>query len=271
MDLKLDGVHVLITGSSGGIGVPTTELFLKAGAKVTAHYNRSSASLQPILDAHGPSRVRASQANLVNEEDVSRLYREATSALGAVQVLVVNHGGHPMEDVSVAETSLEQWKNTFDINMTSSFLVVREYLKQLVRATDKERESASVVIIGSTAGKYGERGHADYAAAKSAMMYGFTMSLKNEIVRVAPRGRVNSVAPGWTRTHASAPRLAHPEVAYRALATIPLRKVATPEDIASQVVFVSSNAVSGHVSGQVIMVDGGMEGRLLNTPEDTTS
>ena len=144
-----------------------TPSYAEAGAKVTAHYNRSSSGLQPLLDAYGPSRTLASQANLVKEEDVARLYRESTSAFGAVQVLVVNHGGHPMEDVPVAEMSLEQWRNTFDINMTSSFLVVREYLKQLERATEQARESASIVIIGSTAGKYGERGHADYAAAKS--------------------------------------------------------------------------------------------------------
>ena len=72
-----------------------------------------------------------------------------------------------MEDVSVVDVSLEQWKSTVDINMTSPFLVVREYLKQLAQATEAQRERASVVLVGSTAGKFGERGHADYAATKS--------------------------------------------------------------------------------------------------------
>lgn len=118
------------------------------------------------------------------------------------------------------------------------------------------------------------------------MMYGLTMSLKNEIVKIAPRGRVNTVAPGWVRTPMAESALQNPEVIYRALATYvylsramishcsqlplrtPLKKVAIPEDIASQIVVLSSGVLSGHVTGQVIMVEGGMEGRLLNRQED---
>ena len=122
-----------------------------------------------------------------------------------------------------------------------------------------------------------------------AMMYGLTMSLKNEIVQIAPRGRVNTVAPGWVRTPMAESALQNPQIVYQALATYvshslslaivgspcsfrtPLKKVATPEDIASQIVVLSSSTVSGHVTGQVIMVEGGMEGRLLNHPEDISA
>ena len=145
----------------------TKALYVEAGAKVTAHFNKSSSGLKPLLETYGPSRITLAQANLINESDVARLYRESIAAHGLVQVLIVNHGGHPMEDVSVVDMSLEQWKSTFDINMTSTFLVVRDYLKQLAQATEAQRERASIVLVGSTAGKYGERGHADYAAAKS--------------------------------------------------------------------------------------------------------
>lgn len=85
---------------------------------------------------------------------------------GPVQVLIANHGYYPPADVPVAEMSLAQWESTFTSNMTSTFLVVREYLKQLARATNAQKEKASIVIIGSTAGKYGEIAHADYSAAK---------------------------------------------------------------------------------------------------------
>jgi NAD(P)-dependent dehydrogenase (short-subunit alcohol dehydrogenase family) len=63
--------------------------------------------------------------------------------------------------------SLDQWKSTLDTNLTSSFLVVREYMQGLEKASDKLKEKSSIVLVGSTAGKYGEAGHADYAASKS--------------------------------------------------------------------------------------------------------
>ncbi|KAF9528784.1 hypothetical protein CPB83DRAFT_869339 [Crepidotus variabilis] len=102
----------------------------------------------------------------------------------------------------------------------------------------------------------------------SAMMYGLTMSLKNEIVRIAPKARVNTVAPGWVRTPMAEEPLKDPKIAYAALASTPLKKVATPQDIANQIIILASNKVSGHVTGQVLMVEGGMEGRVLNSPED---
>ncbi|KAH9841117.1 uncharacterized protein C8Q71DRAFT_795004 [Rhodofomes roseus] len=184
---------------------------------------------------YGPSRhgVQSAQANLSKEEDVLRMFDALKGCpFGPVQVQIANHGYYPPADVPVAETSLAQWESTFASNMTSTFLVVRD-----------------------TAGKYGEIGHADYSATKSGMMYDFTMSLKNEIVKIAPRGRVNCIVPGWVKTPMAEHALKQPDISYHALATMPLKKVATPEDVASQVVFVASTAVFGH-------------GRLLNKRED---
>ena len=122
----------------------------------------------------------------------------------------------------------------------------------------------SLVMIGSTAGLFGEAGHADYAAAKSALVHGLLLSLKNEIVRVAPRGRVNVVCPGWTESPMTRSTLTDPDLVRRVTRTMPLRKVAQPEDVANQVVALASDEISGHVTGQVVTVAGGMEGRLLH-------
>lgn len=168
----------------------------------------------------------------------------------------------------IARMPLKQWNSTVSTDLTSCFLVARKYLRGLKRATDAQKEKASIIMIGSTAGKYGEAGHADYAACKSAMMYGLTLSLKNEIVHIAPKGRVNAIAPGWVYTPMAEEALKDPKVVFRSLATTPLKKFATPYDVAAQIVLTSSSAVSGHVTGQVIMVEGGMEGRVLNRPED---
>ncbi len=115
----------------------------------------------------------------------------------------------------------------------------------------------------STAGIFGEAGHADYAAAKSAVIQGLLLSLKNEIVRVAPRARVNAVCPGWTYSPMTRGEV-DDEVLDRVTATMALRKIAEPEDVARQVVVLASDELSGHVTGQVIVVAGGMEGRFLH-------
>ncbi|OCB88880.1 NAD-binding protein [Sanghuangporus baumii] len=235
------------------------------GADVVAHYNTKKDTLESL---DGNSRLSTIQADLTQESDVVKLFNSQRDK--PIQVLVVNHGIWPSHDESISQMSLEQWNKTISTNLTSSFLIVREFLRRLdkpgVPASTKEK--VAVILIGSTAGKYGEAGHADYAASKSALMYGFLLSLKNEIVKVAPKGRVNCVAPGWVKTPMAEEALSNPNTVYRALATTPLKKVAAPSDVAYQILLLASPVVSGHVTGQVIMVEGGMEGRLLNMPED---
>ncbi|KAF5376044.1 hypothetical protein D9615_007661 [Tricholomella constricta] len=268
MDLDLANVHVLVTGASGGIGLETVDVFLQQGAKVTAHYNSNKSTLQPLIARYGADRVQALQANLTLEDDVHRLFSEASVSFGTVQIIIVNHGVWPTENQPVVQMSLDQWKSTLDINLTSSFLVSREFLKGLQGASEIIKAYASILFIGSSSGRFGEVGHADYSASKSAMMYGFTLTLKNEIVKIAPRGRVNCIAPGWVKTPMAEEALKDPDVVYRAMATTPMKKVGLTSDIASQVVILSSPRVSGHISGEVIMITGGMEGRLLNLPQD---
>ncbi len=121
----------------------------------------------------------------------------------------------------------------------------------------------NLVLVGSTAGQFGEAGHADYAAAKSAIQVGLLLSLKNEIVRVALNGRVNAVAPGWTYSPMTSGVLDQ-DVVDRVTRTMALRKVATADDIARAVVTLASDKLSGHITGEVVTVAGGMEGRTIH-------
>ncbi|KAJ7151110.1 NAD(P)-binding protein [Mycena filopes] len=264
LDLELQDAHVLVTGASGGIGLETARLFLEQGAKVTAHYNTNISTLHPLIEEFGAQRVVAVAANLTVEADVAGLFEAAGKALGPVHVVIINHGIWPTADEPVAQMSLARWQGTIDTNLTAAFLVAREYLRQLKTAPDAVKDRASMLFVGSAAGKFGEAGHADYATSKSALMYGFTLSLKNEIVKIAPKGRVNCVSPGWVNTAMAAEALKDPVIVYRALATTPLKKVGAPWDVATQIVILSSQKLSGHVTGQNLMVEGGMEGRLLN-------
>jgi 3-oxoacyl-[acyl-carrier protein] reductase len=156
--------------------------------------------------------------------------------------------------------TLQQWNDTLNTNLTSTFLCFREFFRGIEKNSLK---APSAVIIGSTAGIYGEANHADYAASKAALTYGFLASLKNEIVRIAPYGRINAVCPTWTLTPMAEDFLKDREAVIRALQTVPLRKFVRPEDVANLCLFLSSPHLAGHISGQSIPVAGGMEGRVL--------
>ncbi len=198
------------------------------------------------------------RADLTVESDVDRLFDEARDALGQVDVCIAVAGVYPPEDVPLWELSLERWNETIAGNLTATFLTARVFLREVER-----NGHGSLVLIGSTAGIFGEAGHADYAAAKSGILGGLLLSLKNEVARIAPRARVNAVAPGWTISPMTRGLLAEDRVR-RITMTMPLRKVATAEDVASQVLLLASDIVSGHVTGQVVVVAGGMEGRVVH-------
>jgi 3-oxoacyl-[acyl-carrier protein] reductase len=247
METGLRGSRVLVTGGSGGIGAACVRLLAAEGARVVVHYHRG----RERAEAAGGAAVV--QADLTSEAEVARMF----AAAGALDACAAVAGVWPAEDVPVAELPLERWRSTLDANLTATFLTARGFLDQL-----GEREGA-LVLVGSTAGLVGEAGHADYAAAKSAILGGLLLSLKNEAVRRNPRTRVNAVAPGWTETPMAAGLLDERRVA-AITRTMALRKVATPEDVAAQVVALASPVLSGHVTGQVVTVAGGMEGRVLH-------
>ena len=184
---------MLITGASGGIGSACARAFAAEGARVAVHYHRGEERAREVAAELGGAPVL--QADLTDEQEVDRLFEEARSALGSIDVCAAVAGVWPSEDVPVWELPLERWELTLRQNLTSVFLTARGFLREVER-----NGHGSLVLVGSTAGIVGEAGHADYAAAKSAVLGGLLLSLKNEVVRVAPRARVNAVAPGWTES-----------------------------------------------------------------------
>ena len=245
----LEDVHVLITGAPGGIGHETVKVFKQLGARITAHYNSKIGELADLSD------IVNLQADVRDEASVDKLLSEAAEKNGGpVSVLVVNHGIWPENNTHVVDMDMAQWTNTMAVDLTGPFLLCRAYLRALRDASDAVKNTASIIFIGSTAGKFGEANHADYAAAKSALMYGLTPTLKNEIVAIAPRARVNSVNPGWVATPMAENTLKDEAFVERALATTPLQKVARPVDVARQVAVIASPVISGHVNGMNVMV-----------------
>jgi 3-oxoacyl-[acyl-carrier protein] reductase len=256
IETGLQGKGVLVTGASGGIGSACARAFAAEGARVVVHYHRGEERARALAEELGGAT--ALQADLTVEAHVDRLVDEARAALGRIDACVAIQGVWPREDVPVWELPLERWEETLRVNLTTTFLVARAYLREVERVGH-----GSLVLVGSTAGVFGEAGHADYAAAKSAVLGGLLLSLKNEIVRIAPRGRVNAVAPGWTESPMTR-GLVDPEQVQAVSRTMSLRKVAQPEDVAAQVLVLASDVLSGHVTGQVVVVAGGMEGRTVH-------
>jgi 3-oxoacyl-[acyl-carrier protein] reductase len=253
METGLRGKRVLVTGASGGIGSACARAFAAEGAELVLHYNSGRDRAEALAEELGGGDVVG--ADLTDEAQVDALFEQA----GPLDVCAAVAGVWPRGDVPVWELSLERWRETLDANLTSVFLTARGFLRGVA-----ERRHGSLVLIASTAGLFGEAGHADYAAAKSAVAHGLLLSLKNEVVRIAPRARVNCVCPGWTYSPMTRGAI-EDDVLDRVTATMALRKIAQPEDVARQVVVLASDELSGHVTGQVVTVAGGMEGRLLHS------
>ena len=247
---------MLVTGASGGIGAACARAFAGEGARVAVHYHRGEERAREVAAELGGAPVL--QADLTDEQEVDRLFGEARKSLGRIDVCAAVAGVWPSEDVPVWELPLERWELTLRQNLSSAFLTARGFLREVER-----NGHGSLVLVGSTAGIVGEAGHADYAAAKSAVLGGLLLSLKNEIVRIAPGARVNAVAPGWTETPMTRGHV-DPDGIRRVSRTMALRKVAQPEDVARQVVVLATDEVSGHVTGQVVTIAGGMEGRVVH-------
>jgi 3-oxoacyl-[acyl-carrier protein] reductase len=250
METGLAGKRVLVTGASGGIGSACARAFAAEGARVVVHFHRGrdrADALAEEIDAAG-----VVGADLTNEEDVRGLFEQA----GPLDVCAAVAGAWPSEDVPVWRLPLERWHATLETNLTATFLTARGFLHQL-------EGDGALILVGSTAGVVGEAGHADYAAAKGALLGGLLLSLKNEAVRKSPSARVNAVAPGWTESPMTRGHVSEEQVR-RVSRTMALRKVAQPADVAAQVVMLASPLLSGHVTGEVVTVAGGMEGRVIH-------
>ena len=226
------------------------------------HFHRGAQRARALADELSGAPV--AEADLTVEEDVDRLFAEARDALGQIDVCAAVRGVWPRDDVPVWELPLERSDETVRQNLTATFLVARAFLREVERTGH-----GSLVLVGSTAGVFGEAGHADYAAAKSAITGGLLLSLKNEIARIAPLGRVNAVAPGWTESPMTRGLVDADRV--RAVSrTMALRKVAQPEDVAAQVVVLASDTLSGHVTGQLVVVAGAWRAEPSTPTEEQT-
>lgn len=262
MDLELKDKCVLITGAAGGIGRALAETFAEEGAQLALHAFGQFDQLEPWIHERGwLDRAVAVRADVRSADKIEAAVDEAVEALGRLDVAVVNAGVWPPEDLPLTEMPVERIRDTLDVNLLGAIWTARAFLRSLARTGARsDGHGASLVFIGSTAGRFGEAGHVDYAVTKSALR-GLVLTLKNEIVQLDPYARVNLVEPGWTATPMAEASLDEPGTIERVLRTTPVRQIARAQDVA-RVVAMLASPVCRHVTGEVLTVSGGMEGRL---------
>lgn len=278
MDTLLSSRTAIVTGASGRIGSAIVQSLRREGVHVVAQYRNTPPPTQATNNAltetnveHTAAQDPASprlisvQADVTQESEVDWLFVQTAQDFGLPEILIICAGKWIREDVPIWEMSVSQWQDTLAVNLTSVFFCVRRFL-QGVR--DFRIRRPAIVLVGSTSALYGEPGHCDYAASKSALAHGFLRSVMNEITQLCPQGRINVVSPGWDATRMAAPLLQNKDDLQRTLQTVPLRKIASPQDVANTVVFLASHHLAGHITGEVAQVSGGREAGLLYSDEE---
>jgi 3-oxoacyl-[acyl-carrier protein] reductase len=245
MDLGLTGKRVLLTGGSRGIGRAIALGLVRAGANVTACYNRESEDVErlrrELTEIGGGSRLV--QADVSDPASVERFVSNARQALGGLDALINNAG--IVSHKPIDQLELEEWRRVIDTNLTAVFLVTKAALPAM-------GEGASIVNITSAVAMRGMPARTHYISSKAGMI-GFTRALCKE---VGGRGiRVNAVAPGIIETDQTAGLDEAGRTRYAALAA--LNRLGRPEEIADLVLYLASDR-SSFVSGQTINVDGGI-------------
>jgi len=262
METGLKGKTVLLSGASGGIGSEIARMFDVEGCRQVLTYlpdERGKVEVEDLKKTLKGDYI-AIPADLTKEDEVDKIFKKADEKYRRIDILVACAGVWSATKF-VADRTLEEWNRAFKLNSTADFLLTRGFFRNLRKYSG---DYGSIVYIGSTAGMIGEAMHHDYAATKSAIIYGLAQSLRVEITEFAKRGRVNVVCPGWCATPVTYEMLKDKQFVHTITSTIPLRKVATPKDIAAAVIFLSSDELAGHVTGKVLSVDGGMNGRLFH-------
>ncbi len=244
------GKNVLITGASRGIGFATAQNFLALGARVAINGRSEQSVTTAIAELGGGERLVAAPGSVASVDACQSIVGAAIEGLGGLDVLVNNAG--ISIDATIEKTDEMIWDETLDINLKGTFFCVRAALPAL------RKTRGSIVNTASVSGLQGSAEDSAYCASKGGVV-NLTRALAIEL---APDIRVNCVCPGWVDTDmmrrdyidlADDPAAAERE----ALDEAPLKRVATPEEIAKAIAYLASHDAR-FITGIALPIDGGL-------------
>jgi 3-oxoacyl-[acyl-carrier protein] reductase len=246
--LNLDERVAVVTGGSRGIGRAAVACFAKLGAGVVVNYLKDESAAMEVVNAAKASGVDALavQADVSHADQAERLIDATIEHFGHVDFLVCNAG--IWEGASIDQMTEEVWDRMINLNLKGTWAVCRSAVPQM-----KRQKFGRIVIVSSTAGQRGEANVSNYAASKGGQI-SFTKSLAAEL---GPFGiNVNSVAPGWVYTDMCADVFADESFRKSIEDSIPVGRVAAPEDIGWPIVFLCTEWAR-HINGEILNVNGG--------------
>lgn len=252
MGSKLEGRVALVTGSSRGIGAAIAERFAAEGARVAVHGRDKEAidAVKGRIESAGGSAVGV-RADLTDFDQIESMRGEIEAALGPVDVLVANAGATLVAPGPMEEAPIDAWKATVETNLTATYLTLRSFLPGM-----KQRGRGDIVAISSTAGR---RPHTRSPVAYAVAKAGVQLLTQDVAQQAGPDGvRANCIAPETILTAENQARIP-PEVQTRLAAAHALRRLGTPEDVASLALFLACPEESGWLTGVVIDLDGGTQ------------
>jgi 3-oxoacyl-[acyl-carrier protein] reductase len=243
----LQGKTAIVTGASRGVGRATALRLAEAGANVVVNYlnaEEKAGNVVALCREKGVDAI-AVQGDSSEWKDAHNLAQKALEKFGRIDLLVCNAG--IWEGAPIEEMSEELWNKILNTNLKSAWAMTKACVPSI-----KKREAGAIVLVSSTAGQRGEANYSNYAASKGGQI-SFTKALATEL---APRIRVNCVAPGWIETAMVRPVFADAGYKQSVIDSIPLRRVATTDDIALSICFLLSDW-SRHITGEVVNINGG--------------
>jgi 3-oxoacyl-[acyl-carrier protein] reductase len=243
MTIDLTGKVALVTGGSRGIGREIAQGLVTAGAKVAILGRDAARAVATAAELGGGTK--GYRCNVAVPEDVEQALEAVERDLGPVDVLVNNAG--TTKDNLLFRIGMDDWDLVLETNLKGAFLVTKLAARGMIK-----RRWGRIINIASVVGLIGNKGQANYAASKAGLI-GFTKAVARELA--SRNVLVNAIAPGYIDTELT--RGISEEAAQTLQAAIPLGRLGTGADVAGAVLFLASDLAS-YITGQVLVVDGGM-------------
>ncbi len=241
------GKTAIVTGASRGVGRSTAVRLAEGGANVVVNYlsnDVEAAETVRLCEENGVEAI-AVQADVSEMLAAQELAKKALEKFRRIDLLVCNAGiwqGAPIEEMSE-----EVWNKVLNTNLKSAWAMTKACVPAM-----KKQPSAAIVMVSSTAGQRGEANYSNYAASKGGQI-SFTKALASEL---CPKIRVNAVAPGWIETAMVRPAFEDKAYEKSVIDGIPLKRIATTDDIALSICFLLSDW-SRHITGEILNINGG--------------